>query len=101
MPAAGLIACFAVCGAVLGAGLIVFWCGRPGLRSNFKGRGKGGFVMNMLELFSSLAWGALGWFLAGATRTPLSDAGALAVVGSSALAVVVLGAAWLLRVRWG
>ncbi len=97
--AAGLIVCFAVCGAVLGAGLIVFWCGRPGVRSNFKGRGKGGFVMNMLELLNSLAWGALGWFLAGATRTPLSDASALAVVGSGALAVVVLGAAWLLRVK--
>jgi len=101
MPAAGPIVGFAVCGAVLGAGLIVFWCGRPGLRSNFKGRGKGGFVMNMLELFNSLAWGALGWFVAGATRAPLSDAGALAVTGSSALAVVVLGAAWLLRVRRG
>lgn len=99
MPAAGLIVCFAVCGAVLGAGLIVFWCGRPGVRSNFKGRGKGGFVMNMLELFNSLAWGALGWFLAGATRAPLSDVGALTVIGSSTLAIVVLGAAWLLRVK--
>jgi ABC-2 type transport system permease protein len=98
-PAAGLIVCFAVCGAVLGAGLIVFWCGRPGVRSNFKGRGKGGFVMNMLELLHSLAWGALGWFLAGAMRMPLPDASALAVVGSGALAVVVLGAAWLLRVK--
>jgi len=98
-PAAGLIVCFAVCGAVLGAGLIVFWCGRPAVRSNFKGRGKGGFVMNILELLNSLAWGALGWFLAGATRAPVSDAGALAVTGSSALAVIVLAAAWLLRVR--
>jgi ABC-2 type transport system permease protein len=99
MPAAGLTVCVAVCGAVLGAGLIVFWCGRPGLRSNFKGRGKGGFVMNMLELVNSLAWGALAWFLAGATRAPLSDMSALAVLGSGALAVVVLGAAWLLRVK--
>lgn len=98
-PAVGLMVCFAVCGAVLGAGLIVFWCGRPGLRSNFKGRGKGGVVMNMLELLSNLAWGALGWFLAGSTRAPWSDASALAVVASCALAVVVLGAAWLLRVK--
>ncbi|MGF6274424.1 ABC-2 type transport system permease protein [Massilia sp. UYP11] len=98
-PAAGLAVGFTVCGAVLGAGLIVFWCGRPGVRSNFKGRGKGGIVMNMLELFNNLAWGALGWFLAGATRAPLSDVSALAVVGSGALAVVVLGAAWLLKVK--
>lgn len=101
MPAAGLVVCFAVCGAVLGAGLIVFWCGRPGVRSNFKGRGKGGVVMNMLELLNNLAWGALGWFLAGAARSPLSDAGALAVTGSGVLASVVLGAAWLLRVKRG
>ena len=99
MPAAGLIVCFAVGGAVLGAGLIVFWCGRRGVRSNFKGRGKGGVVMNILEMFNSLAWGALGWFLAGTTRAPLSDASALAVMGSGALAIVVLGAAWVLRVK--
>jgi len=99
MPATGLLVCFVVGGAVLGAGLIVFWCGRPGVRSNFKGRGKGGVVMNMLEMFNSLAWGALGWFLAGATRSPLSDTSALAVTGSGALAVVVLGAAWVLRVK--
>ena len=99
MPATGLIVCFVVGGAVLGAGLIVFWCGRPGVRSNFKGRGKGGVVMNMLEMFNSLAWGALGWFLAGTTRSPLSDTSALAVTGSGALAVVVLGAAWVLRVK--
>lgn len=99
MPATGLLVCFVVGGAVLGAGLIVFWCGRPGVRSNFKGRGKGGVVMNMLEMFNSLAWGALGWFLAGTTRSPLSDTSALAVTGSGALAVVVLGAAWVLRVK--
>lgn len=99
MPATGLIVCFVVGGAVLGAGLIVFWCGRPGVRSNFKGRGKGGVVMNMLEMFNSLAWGALGWFLAGTTRSPLSDTSALAVTGSGGLAVVVLGAAWVLRVK--
>ena len=99
MPATGLLVCFVVGGAVLGAGLIVFWCGRPGVRSNFKGRGKGGVVMNILEMFNSLAWGALGWFLAGTTRSPLSDTSALAVTGSGALAVVVLGAAWVLRVK--
>lgn len=99
MPATGLLVCFVVGGAVLGAGLIVFWCGRPGVRSNFKGRGKGGAVMNILEMFNSLAWGALGWFLAGTTRSPLSDTSALAVTGSGALAVVVLGAAWVLRVK--
>jgi len=99
MPAAGLAICIVVCGAVAGAGLIVFWCGRPGLRSNFKGRGKGGFVMNMLEMFNSLAWGALGWGLAGAMRGALSNEGWLGILGGSALAVIVLGTGWLLRVK--
>lgn len=99
MPAAGLVLWLAVGGAVAGAGLIVFWCGRPGVRSNFKGRGKGGIVMNMLELFNNLAWGALGWFLAGATQAPLSPLAMAAVLGSSVLAVVVPLAAWLLRVK--
>ena len=99
MPAAGLLIGFVVCGAVAGAGLIVFWCGRPGSRSNFKGRDKGGFVMNMLELFNNLAWAAMGWFVAGAAGAPLSKVEALAIVGSSVLCVVVLGLAWLLRAK--
>ncbi|WP_306394371.1 putative ABC transporter permease subunit [Telluria beijingensis] len=100
-PLAGLAVCLVVCGAVLGAGLVVFWSGRPGQRSNFKGRGKGGIVMNMLELFNSLAWGALGWLLAGATLAPLSEAGGLGVAGAGLLAVLVLAAAWLFRVKRG
>ena len=99
MPAAGLVACVVVCGAVTGAGLLVFWCGRPGLRSNFKGRGKGGFVMNVLELFNSLAWGMLGWFMAAAALGQLSGIGVIAVAVGALLAVAVPGVAWLLRPR--
>lgn len=96
-PLAGLVLCFTVSGAVLGAGLIVFWCGRPGVRSNFKARGKGGFVMNMFELLHTLAWGALAWLLAAGAIAPPSG---LALVGAAiALAAVVLtlGAAWFMR----
>ena len=96
-PVAGLVACLVVCGAVVGAGLIVFWCGRPGVRSNFKGRGKGGFVMNMLELSNSLSWGALGWFLLAATIAPLSGMAMVAVLAGAVFAIATPGAAWLLR----
>ena len=99
MPAAGLVACLAVCGAVAGAGLVVFWCGRPGVRTNFKGRGKGGFVMNVLELGNSLAWGALGWLLSAATLGPLDKVGMLAATGAALLAISVPGIAWMLRSR--
>lgn len=98
-PAAGLVACFVVCGAVVGASLVVFWCGRPGVRSNFKGRGKGGFVMNMLELFNSLSWGALGWFLATATQGNLSDVGRIALMAGAVFAIATPVTAWILRQR--
>lgn len=98
-PAAGLVACFVVCGAVVGAGLVVFWCGRPGVRSNFKGRGKGGFMMNMLELINSLSWGALAWFLAGAVLGPLSNIGIVAILAGGLFAITTPGTAWLLRQR--
>jgi len=99
MPAAGLVGCFVVSGAVSGAGLVVFWCGRPGVRSNFKGRGKGGFVMNVLELFNSLAWGALGWFLSAAALAPLARMDVVAVACAAFLAIAVPGVAWMLRSR--
>jgi ABC-2 type transport system permease protein len=97
MPAAGLVGFLVVCGAVTGAGLVVFWCGRPGVRSNFKGRGKGGFVMNVLELFNSLAWGALGWLLSAATLGPLDDMGMATAAGAAVLAIAVPGIAWMVR----
>ena len=99
MPAVGLIGFLVVCGAVIGAGLVVFWSGRPGVRSNFKGRGKGGFVMNVLELFNSLAWGALGWLLSAATLRPLDDMGMATAAGAAVLAIAVPGIAWMVRPR--
>jgi len=99
MPAAGLVGFLVVCGAVTGAGLVVFWCGRPGVRSNFKGRGKGGFVMNVLELFNSLAWGALGWLLSAATLGPLDDMGIVTTAGAAVIAIAVPAIAWMLRPR--
>ena len=95
--AAGLITCFAVCGAVLGAGLVVFWCGKANRRSNFKVRGKGGIVMNMLELGNSLAWSALAWLLAGATLAPMSGTAMVGAAGAALAAMLVLLAAWAMR----
>lgn len=98
-PLAGLVLCFTVCAAVLGAGLIVFWCGRPGVRSNFRASGKRGFVMNMLELFNSLSWGALAWLLADATLTPPSGNAALGAGAAFGMAMLVLASSWLMRQR--
>ena len=62
-PVTGLLVAFTVSAAVLSAGLIVQWTGRPAPRSDFKTRGKENFLCTMLELVSSLCWGGLGWLL--------------------------------------
>ncbi|MFJ1468147.1 hypothetical protein [Massilia orientalis] len=62
-PLTGLLVAFPVSAAVLSAGLIVQWTGRPAPRSDFKTRGKENFLCTMLELISSLCWGGLGWLL--------------------------------------
>jgi ABC-2 type transport system permease protein len=86
-----------VTAAVIGAGLIVMWCGRPGLRSDYKARGKGSFLVNMLELFNSLSWGALAGLLVSASSAPLSGMTFLGAAAALALGCLTLGTAWLLR----
>jgi ABC-2 type transport system permease protein len=62
-PLAGLMVCFTVSAAVLGAALIVMWTGRPAPRSDFRARGKENFLCGLLELLNSVAWGGLAWLL--------------------------------------
>jgi ABC-2 type transport system permease protein len=97
-PLTGLLFAFTVSAAVLSAGLIVQWTGRPAPRSDFKMRGKGNFLSTMLELISSLCWGCLGWLLvhlvAGGASWVLFAAAALLAAG---LGVLLL--AWQLRRR--
>lgn len=95
-PLAGLVLCFTASSAVLGAGMIVFWCGRPGVRGNFKARGKGGFLMNMLELLNSLGWGALAWLLADATLAGPSGMSALGASAAFVVVMLTLASAWLI-----
>jgi len=99
-PLTGLLVAFTVCAAVLSAGLIVLWVGRPAPRSDFQMRGKSNFLCTVLELISSLCWGGLGWLLVtlsaqDADWLPFAAAAMLA----GALGVLLL--AWLLRRRPG
>ncbi|MEH6437339.1 hypothetical protein [Massilia sp. DD77] len=100
-PAAGILACLAVVGSVWSAALVVLWCGRPGLRSSFKGRGKANFLSNFLEMSGSLCWGALGGLLVAAHAASGSSSLILGAIGALAGAVLVLLAAWLSRNRQG
>jgi ABC-2 type transport system permease protein len=97
-PLTGVLVAFTVSAAVLGAGLIVLWTGRPAPRSDFKTRGKENFLCTMLELVSSLCWGGLGWLL-----VALADGGPAwmlpAAAGALAAGLLVLLLARLLRRR--
>jgi len=97
-PIAGLMVCFTVSGAVLGAGLIVLWLGRPAPRSDFKMRGKENALCSIFELINTLSWGGLGWLLVALTG-PGSDLLALGAAAALAVALVTLLLAWLFRRR--
>lgn len=95
-PLAGLMVAFTVSGAVLSAGLIVLWVGRPAPRSNFKARGKENFLSSMLELAATLSWGGLAWSLVSLATAP-ADWILVAAAGALAAAALTLGLAWLFR----
>jgi ABC-2 type transport system permease protein len=97
-PLSGLLAAFTVTGAVLSAGLITLWIGRPAVRSNFQKRGKENIAGTILDLLSTLSWAGLSFTLvsltsAGATWTLIAAPIALAV------ALAALLTAWLFRRR--
>lgn len=96
-PVAGLLACFTVCGSVCAAALIVHWCGRPGARSDFASRGKGGVLRSLLEVLNGLSWGGFAWCLVSAVTGASSDMQLLGAAGAFASALSTLTLAWFLR----
>jgi ABC-2 type transport system permease protein len=95
-PSTGLLVAFTISAAVLSAGLIVLWTGRPAPRSDFKTRGKENFLCTMLELVSSLCWGGLGWLLV-ALNTQGADWMLPAAAAALTAGLIVLLGARLLR----
>jgi ABC-2 type transport system permease protein len=95
-PLAGLGAAGAVVGAVCAAAVIVHWCGRPGLRSDYLARGKGDFLSSILQMFNSLSWGGLAWCLASMAAGP-SDRTVVGASFAALAALATLGAARLFR----
>lgn len=96
VPAAGLLTAFAVGGAVLAAALIVHWCGRPGLRSDYLARGKSDFLTSILAMFNSLSWGGLAWCLA-QIAGGASDRSIVGVWLAVVAVLATLALSWLLR----
>jgi ABC-2 type transport system permease protein len=99
-PLAALLMGATVIASVASTALIAMWCGRPAVRGEFKVRGKGNFVSNVLETVNGFAWAGLAYLLlmislAGAASAfLLVGAGALLLVAS-----VVCMSGWLLRIR--
>ena len=100
-PLAAVLIGFVVVGAILGAALIVKWLGRPGLRSDFKMRGKENFLCSVFEIVNTLCWGGLGWLLVSLAAEQGVAAGSTALFAAGALAssLLALLLAWLLRRR--
>jgi ABC-2 type transport system permease protein len=100
-PLAAVLIGFVVVGAILGAALIVKWLGRPGLRSDFKMRGKENFLCSVFEIVNTLCWGGLGWLLVSLAAEQGVAAGSTALFAAGVLAAALLALllAWLLRRR--
>jgi ABC-2 type transport system permease protein len=96
-PVAGLLACFTVSGAVCAAALVVHWCGKPGTRSDYASRGKGGVLRSLLEVLNGLSWGGMAWCLVSAASGEPTDLQLLGTVGAFGLALFTLALAWFLR----
>lgn len=97
MPVAGVIVSVTVLAAMTGAGLIVLWCARPSLRSQFRAGGKGSFLVHFLELLNNLSWGIVAWQLVSASQEPISEPALLATVFAGMTGFVTLGVARLLK----
>jgi ABC-2 type transport system permease protein len=98
-PLTGLLTCFTVVGAVIGACLVVMWSGRPGERGKFAARGGGNVVGNMLEMTSSLAWTGLCYLLVSGLEQAPSAWAAMGAAGLFIVTIAVPLLAWLMRGR--
>jgi ABC-2 type transport system permease protein len=89
-----------VIASVASTALIAMWCGRPAVRGEFKARGKGNFLSNVLETVNGFAWAGLAYLLL--TISLAGAASAFLLVGAGALllvASVVCVIGFLLRIR--
>jgi ABC-2 type transport system permease protein len=89
-----------VTASVVTSALISMWCGRPAVRGEFKARGKGNFLANVLETLNGFAWAGLAFIVLsvraeGATMLPML----LGAAGLLVIALAILFFGWLSRTR--
>jgi ABC-2 type transport system permease protein len=101
-PLAALLMFVTVIASVATSALIAMWCGRPAVRGEFRARGKGNFLSNVLETLNGFAWAGLAYLLLTMILAP--GASAFLLVGAGGLvliAAVVCVVGWLCRRRGG
>jgi ABC-2 type transport system permease protein len=99
-PPAALLMLVTVVASVASSALIAMWCGRPAVRGEFKARGKGNFLSNVLETLNGFTWAGLAYLLL--TMSVAGAASGFLLIGAGGLVViasVVLVAGWLCRRR--
>ena len=99
-PLAALLTCATVGASVASSALIAMWCGRPAVRGEFKARGRGNFLSNVLETLNGAAWAGLAFLLL--TLHVARAASPWMLLGAAALCMIafaILGLGWWCRRR--
>lgn len=99
-PVAAIMMCVAILAAVASSAQIALWCGRPASRGDFKQRGQGNVVGNLIETFSGAAWAGTGYLtLAMYTQQRIIASFAIGAASLLGGALLLLFLGWLRRER--
>ena len=99
-PRAAMVMCATIAASVVTSALIAMWCGRPAVRGEFKARGKGNFLANVLETLNGFAWAGLAYLLLSVGAQAESSLPMLLGTGGLlAIALAILFFGWLSRAR--
>jgi ABC-2 type transport system permease protein len=99
-PLAALLMAVTITASVASSALIAMWCGRPAARGQFKARGKGNLLSNVLETLNGFAWAGLAYLLLTIRLAPAPSVLSLAGAGALVLAASVLCVVgWICRRR--
>jgi ABC-2 type transport system permease protein len=97
-PVSALVMLALVCASVGSSAQIALWLGRPAQRSEFKHRAKGSIGANLLEAFSGFAWSGTAYLMLAALEgSQYSTIMLAAAAATFAVALVLLGVAWMFR----
>lgn len=98
-PLAGLLTCYTLVGAVIGAALITMWTGRPANRKMFATRAGKNFMGTVLDVLNTLGWAGLAFLLQESLGSAPSPAKLLGAGALFLMTLLLPMLAWLGRTR--